>query len=68
MKKLNTHTCLHEAGDIMKVYICDKSCCPAVEFVGDEVLIGEAANTVKLKKNEWNRLVEKIKSGELSSI
>lgn len=52
----------------MKVYICDKSCCPAVEVVGNEVLIGEAANTVKLKKNEWNNLVEKIKSGELHSI
>lgn len=52
----------------MKVYICDKSCCPAVEFLGDGVLIGEAANTVRLKKNEWNRLVEKIRSGELGSI
>lgn len=52
----------------MKVYICDKSCCPAVEILGDEVLIGEAANTVRLKKNEWNRLVEKIQSGELGSI
>ncbi len=52
----------------MKVYICDKSCCPAVEFVGDEVLIGEAANTVRLKKNEWNMLVEKIQSRELDTI
>lgn len=59
---------LHGAGDSMKVYICDKSCCPAVEILGDEVLIGEAANTVRLKKNEWNRLVEKIHSGELGSI
>jgi hypothetical protein len=52
----------------MKVYICDKSCCPAVEVVGNEVLIGEDANTVRLKKNEWNKLVEKIQSGELHSI
>ncbi|VVB93369.1 Uncharacterised protein [uncultured archaeon] len=52
----------------MKVYICEKSCCPAVETVGEEVLIGEGANTVRLKKNEWNRLVEKIQSGELHSI
>jgi len=57
-----------EAGDSMKVYICDKSCCPAVEILGDEVLIGEAANTVRLKKNEWNRLVEKIQSGELGPV
>ncbi len=52
----------------MKVYICDKSCCPAVETVGDDVLIGEGDNTVRLRKNEWNRLVEKIQSGELQSL
>jgi hypothetical protein len=52
----------------MKVYICNKSCCPAVETVGDEILIGEGANTVRLKKNEWNNLVQKILSGELHSI
>ncbi len=52
----------------MKVYICEKSCCPTVETVGDEVLIGEGANTARLKKNEWNRLVEKIQSGELHTI
>lgn len=52
----------------MKVYICDKSCCPAVEFLEDEVLIGEALNTVRLKKNEWNNLVKKIQCGELGSI
>ena len=52
----------------MKVYICNKSCCPAVETVGDEVLIGEGTNTVRLKKNEWNNLVQKILSGELHSV
>jgi hypothetical protein len=52
----------------MKVYICDKSCCPSMEVVGNEVLIGEDTNTVRLKKNEWNKLVEKIQSGELHSI
>ena len=52
----------------MKVYICDKGCCPAVEILKDEVLIGEASNTVRLKKNEWNSLVNKIKSGELGSV
>lgn len=52
----------------MKVYICNKSCCPAVETVGDEVLIGEGANTVRLKKSEWNNLVQKILSGELHSV
>ncbi|VVB52524.1 Uncharacterised protein [uncultured archaeon] len=52
----------------MKVYICEKSCCPAVETIGDEVLIGEDTNMVRLKKNEWNKLVEKIQSGELRSL
>ena len=52
----------------MKVYICEKSCCPAVESIGDDVLIGEGANMVRLKKIEWNKLVEKIHSGELHSI
>jgi len=52
----------------MKVYICDKSCCPAVETVGDEVLIGEDTNIVRLKKNEWNKLVEKIHSGVLHAL
>lgn len=55
-------------GDHMKVYICEKSCCPAVETVGDDVLIGEDTNMVRLKKNEWNKLVEKIHSGELHTI
>ncbi len=52
----------------MKVYICEKSCCPAVETNGDDVLIGEGANIVRLKKNEWNMLVQKIQSGELHSL
>ncbi|MCE8423645.1 MAG: hypothetical protein J5U16_06910 [Candidatus Methanoperedens sp.] len=52
----------------MKVYICEKSCCPAVETVGDEVLIGEDTNIVRLKKNEWNKLVEKIHSGQLHAL
>lgn len=52
----------------MKVFICDKSCCPAVEFTQNEVLIGEDTNIVRLKKNEWNKLVEKIQSGELHSL
>ncbi len=68
MAKLYFTYCLHEAGDFMKVYICDKGCCPSVEFTGSDVLIGEASNTVRLKKNEWNKLVEKIKSGELGTI
>ena len=66
--KLIIYTCLFVSGDHMKVYICEKSCCPAVETVGDDVLIGEDTNTVRLKKNEWNKLVEKIHSGELHAL
>jgi predicted molibdopterin-dependent oxidoreductase YjgC len=39
--------------------------CPEVAVVGDEVRIGEAGNLTVLKKDEWNVLVELIKSGEL---
>lgn len=66
--KLIIYTRLSASGDQMKVYICEKSCCPAVETVGDDVLIGEDTNIVRLKKNEWNKLVEKIHSGELHAL
>jgi len=66
--KLIIYTHLFVSGDQMKVYICEKSCCPAVETVGDDVLIGEDTNIVRLKKNEWNMLVEKIHSGELHAL
>lgn len=52
-----------------KVFLCgEKSCCPAVEVNGDEVRIGETGNICVLRKDEWNIMVEKIKSGELDSV
>lgn len=42
--------------------------CPQVEISGDVARIGEADNTVVLKKEEWNVLVELIRSGRLSQI
>ena len=42
--------------------------CPEVEILGDEVLIGEAGNLAVLKKEEWNALVELIRSGQLSRL
>ncbi|MBI2937044.1 MAG: hypothetical protein HYY22_02425 [Thaumarchaeota archaeon] len=51
-----------------KIYLCGKDHCPAVETQGDNVLIGEDKNTVVLSKTEWNSLVEKIQTGELSKI
>lgn len=53
-----------------KVKLCGQqgSCCPDVEFDGASVRIGEASNVVRLTKQEWNLLVEKIRSGELSEV
>lgn len=42
--------------------------CPEIVFDGEDVLIGEKGNLVKLKKQEWNDLVRKIKKGELDEI
>jgi hypothetical protein len=46
--------------------MCDQ--CPEVEVVGDEVRIGEEGNLAVLKKDEWNILVDLIKSGQLTSL
>lgn len=54
---------------VKKVYLCKEGhCCPAVQFSGDEVRIGEDANLAILRKEEWNILVEKIRSGELHEL
>lgn len=44
-----------------------QKCCPTVDadIAKDTVTIGEDANVVSLKREEWNILVQKIKSGEL---
>ena len=39
--------------------------CPEVVIEGDTIRIGEDANLVVLKKDEWNVLVEAIQSGQL---
>ena len=44
--------------------LCDH--CPEVVIEGDEVRIGEDANTAVLKKAEWNILVDLIQSGQLT--
>ncbi len=52
-----------------KVVLCGScSSCPAVEFKGDGVMIGEDENMVKLSREEWNILVDKVKKGELNSL
>ncbi len=42
--------------------------CPEVALTGDEVRIGEAGNLAVLKKEEWNVLVELIRSGRLTAL
>lgn len=52
-----------------KVILCPVcGACPEIVFDGEGVLIGEEGNRVKLKKQEWNDLVLKIKKGELGEI
>jgi hypothetical protein len=42
--------------------------CPEVVIEGDIIRIGEDENTVVLKKEEWNVLVDAIKSGQLGCV
>ena len=44
------------------------SACPEVEITGDEVRIGEAGNLAVLKRDEWNVLVDLIRSGEVGRL
>lgn len=50
------------------VLCCGKSGCPAVEFKTDGVEIGETGNCAKLTADEWNLLVDKVKSGKLGKV
>ena len=53
----------------LKVSLCPAcSACPEVEIIGDEVRIGETGNLAVLKKDEWNVLVDLVRSGQLSKI
>jgi hypothetical protein len=50
----------------MKVSLCPAcGACPEVEVLDGEVRIGEAGNLAVLKKEEWNVLVDLIRSGQL---
>jgi hypothetical protein len=46
--------------------LCDH--CPEVVIEGDQVRIGEDANTTVLTKDEWNVLVDLIQSGQLGRL
>ncbi|MBI4597886.1 MAG: hypothetical protein HY737_05740 [Candidatus Omnitrophica bacterium] len=43
------------------------SCCLG-DVANDEVRIGEEGNLVRLPKEAWNTLVEKIQQGELAKL
>lgn len=50
----------------MKVYLCgERGCCPYVEIMGEEVIIGEEGNRCILTKEQFNELKKKIIEGEL---
>jgi hypothetical protein len=42
--------------------------CPEVVIEGDQIRIGEDANTAVLKREEWNVLVDLIQSGQLRHV
>jgi len=45
---------------------CDH--CPEIVIEGEQIRIGEDANTVVLKKDEWNVLVDLIQSGRVGRL
>ena len=55
----------------VRVALCPAcGACPEVvlDVDRDEVRIGEEGNLVRLNKEAWNTLVEKIRAGELTEI
>lgn len=55
----------------IRVSLCpDCGACPEVvlDITKDEVRIGEEGNLVRLTKEAWNTLVEKIQSRELAKL
>lgn len=56
---------------IQRVNLCPAcGACPevALDVAKEEVRIGEEGNLVRLDKEAWNTLVEKIQTGELQKI
>jgi len=55
----------------IRVSLCPAcGACPEVvlDVAKDEVRIGEEGNLVRLPKDAWNTLVEKIRQGELLAL
>lgn len=52
-----------------RVSLCPAcTACPEIAMEGDTVRIGEDKNVVVLKKDEWNVLVDVIKSGRVGRV
>ncbi len=57
--------------ELQRMSLCPAcGACPEVvlDVKKDEVRIGEEGNLVKLNKEAWNTLVEKIQKGELTPL
>jgi hypothetical protein len=53
----------------IKVTLCPQcGDCPEVEVMESGVRIGEGANTVQLTHAQWNDLIARIRSGELTEV
>jgi hypothetical protein len=53
----------------MKLTLCSKcASCPEVVSTKEGVEIGEKGNLVKLKKEEWNMLVDAVVKGRLKKL
>jgi hypothetical protein len=53
----------------LKVSLCPHcTACPEVEVLGNTVRIGETGNLAVLKRDEWNFLVDLIRSGQLTKV
>jgi hypothetical protein len=52
-----------------KISLCPACvACPEIVMDGDTIRIGEDENVVVLKKEEWNVLVDVIKSGRVGRV
>ncbi len=62
---------MNKPDTVKRVNLCPAcGACPevALDLKKDEVQIGEPGNLVRLNREAWNTLVEKIQAGELKKI
>lgn len=52
----------------MELKLCQGNCCPKVSSTQEGVEIGEKGNLVRLKKAEWNTLIDAVIKGKLKKI